>query len=805
MAKSNTPGAGTISKAELKKQFVDILHNDFQTTPDDASDQQVYEALTKIVVGILKAKRRHFTVKTHSAGNKKVYYLSMEFLMGRSLKTSLYNLEMINETIEMLKDFGISINGIYECESDAGLGNGGLGRLAACYLDALAADGYHATGYSICYEYGIFKQKLDEGWQTELPDNWLPGGSAWLVPVPSKAVEVRFDGDLKEYWDNQYHCVTHENYTSVMAVPYDLFVSGYGSEAVSKLRLWKAEVPSFDMTMFNKGDYSKALGLNIMSQAITKVLYPNDNHAEGKSLRLRQQYFLCAASIGDIVNQHMGVYGTLDNLHEKVAIHINDTHPTLAIPELMRVLLDDCGYSWDKAWYIVQHTFAYTNHTVMPEALEKWDCNLLKSVTPRIFAIIIEINERYCRQLWEKYGDEAKVSRMSIVENNKVKMATLCVHACHHVNGVAKIHSEIIKRETFKDEYEYTPEKFTNVTNGIAYRRWLYQSNEGLTELLREKIGSGFLKDASGLAKLNSFKDDKEVLERLAKIKLDNKNRFAKYVKNEYGVALNTASIFDVQVKRLHEYKRQQLNALNIIAEYNYLKENPDADFTPKTYIFAAKAAPGYYMAKQIIKLIWNISQELRKDKKLNEKLSVIFLEDYCVTLSEILMPAADISEQISLAGTEASGTGNMKLMINGAVTLGTMDGANVEIHEQVGDENIIIFGMNVDEVNARKSNYKPIDIYNSNGVVKSAVDRLQSGINGEQFGEIAGSLKNADTYMALADFDSYQKAQKYASECYNDKMKWQRMSLANIANAGIFSADRSVEDYARDIWGLKK
>ncbi len=805
MAKSSTAESKTISKDELKKQFVDILHNDFQTTPDDASDQQVYEALTKIVVGILKAKRRHFTVKTHSAGNKKVYYLSMEFLMGRSLKTSLYNLEMINETTEMLKDFGISINGIYECEPDAGLGNGGLGRLAACYLDALAADGYHATGYSICYEYGIFKQKLDEGWQTELPDNWLPGGSAWLVPVPSKAIEVRFDGDLKEYWDNQYHCVTHENYTSVMAVPYDLFVSGYGSEAVSKLRLWKAEVPSFDMTMFNKGDYSKALGLNIMSQAITKVLYPNDNHAEGKSLRLRQQYFLCAASIGDIVNQHMGVYGTLDNLHEKVAIHINDTHPTLAIPELMRVLLDDCGYSWDKAWYIVQNTFAYTNHTVMPEALEKWDCNLLKSVTPRIFAIIIEINERYCRQLWEKYGDEAKVSRMSIVENNKVKMATLCVHACHHVNGVAKIHSEIIKKETFKDEYENTPEKFTNVTNGIAYRRWLYQSNEGLTSLLKEKIGSGFLKDASQLAKLNSYKDDKEVLERLAAIKLDNKNRFAKYVKNEYGVVLNTSSIFDVQVKRLHEYKRQQLNALNIIAEYNYLKANPDADYTPKTYIFAAKAAPGYYMAKQIIKLIWNISQELKKDKKLNEKLNVIFLEDYCVTLSEILMPAADISEQISLAGTEASGTGNMKLMINGAVTLGTMDGANVEIHEQVGDDNIIIFGMTVDEVNARKPGYHPMDIYNSNAVVREAVDRLQSGINGEQFGEIAGSLKNADTYMALADFDSYQQAQKYASECYNDKTKWQKMSLANIANAGIFSADRSVEDYARDIWGLKK
>lgn len=802
---ANSAVEKTISTQELKEKLLDVLHNDFQTTPEDASDQQVYEALSKIVVGILKAKRRKFTVKTQSEGKKKVYYLSMEFLMGRSLKTSLYNLEMQKQATKVLKDMGISINNIYECEPDAGLGNGGLGRLAACYLDALAADGYHATGYSICYEYGIFKQKLEDGWQTELPDNWLPGGSVWLVPVPSKAVEVRFDGELKEYWDNQYHCVTHENYTSVMAVPYDLFVSGYNSEAVSKLRLWKAEMADFDMSMFNQGDYQKALSKNIISQAITKVLYPNDNHAEGKSLRLRQQYFLCAASIGDIVNQHMSVYGTLDNLHEKVAIHINDTHPTLAIPELMRVLLDDCGYSWDKAWHIVTNTFAYTNHTVMPEALEKWDCNLLKSVCPRIFSIIIEINERYCKDLWERYKDQAKVSHMSIVEDNKVKMATLCVHACHSVNGVAKIHSEIIKKETFKDEYLDTPTKFKNVTNGIAYRRWLYQSNEGLTDLLCEKIGDGFLKNAAELSKLAVFKDDKDVLDRLAKIKLDNKKSFAKYVKNQYGVVLNTDSIFDVQVKRLHEYKRQQLNALNIIAQYNYLKANPNADFVPKTYIFAAKAAPGYYMAKQIIKLIWNISQELKKDKKLNEKLNVIFLEDYNVSLSEILMPAANISEQISLAGTEASGTGNMKLMINGAITLGTLDGANVEIHEQVGDDNIIIFGMNVDEVNACKSGYKPMDIYNSNAVVKQAIDTLQYGINGQQFNEIADSLKNSDPYMALKDFDSYQKAQAYASECYKDQTKWQKMSLANIAGAGIFSADRSVEDYARDIWGLSK
>lgn len=795
----------TITKEELKKQFVDILHNDFQTTPDEADDKQVYEALSKIVVGILKAKRRKFTVETQSTGKKKVYYLSMEFLMGRSLKTSLYNLEMNKQATEMLKELGISINGIYEQEPDAGLGNGGLGRLAACYLDALAADGYHATGYSICYEYGIFKQKLEEGWQTELPDNWLPGGSVWLVHVPTKAIEVRFDGELKEYWDNQYHCVVHENYTSVMAEPYDLFVSGYGSKAVSKLRLWKATTTSFIMDFFNEGDYTKALSGNIMSQAITKVLYPNDNHAEGKSLRLRQQYFLCAASIGDIVNQHMSVYGTLDNLHEKVAIHINDTHPTLAIPELMRVLLDDCGYSWDKAWHIVQNTFAYTNHTVMPEALEKWDCNLLKSVCPRIFSIIIEINERYCHDLWERYRDEGRVSHMSIVENSMVKMATLCVHASHSVNGVAKIHSDIIKKETFKDEYLDTPTKFKNVTNGIAYRRWLYQSNEGLTELLREKIGDGFLTNAAELSKLAVFRDDEEVLGRLADIKRENKQRFAKYVKNQYGTILNTDSIFDVQVKRLHEYKRQQLNAMNIISQFNYLKANPDAEFTPKTYIFAAKAAPGYRMAKQIIRLIWNISEELKRNDKIREKLNVIFLEDYNVSLSEILMPAADISEQISLAGTEASGTGNMKLMINGAVTLGTMDGANVEIHEQVGDENIIIFGMNVDEVNACKAGYRPIDIYNSNETVKQVIDTIQYNVNGNQFQEIADNLKNRDPYMALKDFDSYQRAQNYASQCYNDKTKWQQMSLSNIAGAGIFSADRSVEEYAKDIWGLTK
>ena len=803
---ANSAVEKTISTQELKEKLLDVLHNDFQTTPEDASDQQVYEALSKIVVGILKAKRRKFTVKTQSEGKKKVYYLSMEFLMGRSLKTSLYNLEMQKQATKVLKDLGISINGIYECEPDAGLGNGGLGRLAACYLDALAADGYHATGYSICYEYGIFKQKLEDGWQTELPDNWLPGGSVWLVPVPSKAVEVRFDGELKEYWDNQYHCVTHENYTSVMAVPYDLFVSGYNSEAVSKLRLWKAEMADFDMSMFNQGDYQKALSKNIISQAITKVLYPNDNHAEGKSLRLRQQYFLCAASIGDIVNQHMSVYGTLDNLHEKVAIHVNDTHPTLAIPELMRILLDDCGYSWAKSWHIVTNTFAYTNHTVMAEALEKWDVNLMRTIVPRIFSIICEINRRYCEDLMERYNDSGKVSRMSIIQNNQVHMALLCVCASHSVNGVSKLHSEIIKQDIFNNEYNDTPHKFQNVTNGIAYRRWLLQSNPGLTKLLSETIGDGFKKNAAELSKFVKFENDAKVLKTLEDIKLENKKRLAKYVKQTTGIVLNTDGIFDVQVKRLHEYKRQHLNALNIISEYNKLLENPDMDYVPKTYIFAAKAAPGYYLAKQIIKMIWALGEEIRKNPKINKKLQVIFLEDYRVSLSELLMPAAEVSEQISLAGTEASGTGNMKLMLNGALTLGTLDGANVEIKEQVGPENIFIFGMTADEVLAKQAQgYRPEDYVNNNDVIRKALGRMYNGINGCTFEEVANSLKFKDPYMVLADFDSYQSAQQYVSECYKDRDKWNKMSLHNIAGAGIFSADRAVDEYARNIWMLSK
>ncbi len=793
-----------LTPEQISKKLKETLEYDFRIGPNEATSTQIYKALSKIVVNVLREKRHMFMTKCNSVGKKQVYYISMEFLMGRSLKTSLYNLGM-NEVVEkILKDeYKIKPDAIYDEEPDAGLGNGGLGRLAACYMDGMATCDFPATGYSLLYEYGIFKQKIIDGWQTELPDNWLPGGGAWLTPVEDQAVEVHFDGEVREYWDNDYHHISHVNYNTVLAVPYDMYVSGYDSEGVSKLRLWSAKSMSFDMSAFNSGDYSGALGANNIAHSLTKVLYPNDNHLEGKALRLRQQYFMCAASIGDIVMRHMNVYGTLENLPDKVAIHINDTHPTLAIPELMRILLDDCGYDWNKSWGIVCKTFAYTNHTVMAEALEKWDQNLIERILPRIYSIICEINRRYCEKLSETLPYE-KVEAMSIFRNNQIRMATLCVVASHSVNGVSKLHSEIIKDSVFHDEYELTPGKFTNVTNGIAYRRWLLQSNPRLTKLISECIGDGFKKDGGELSKLNGFANDSDVLHKLAEIKRKNKEDFAKYVLSSSGAKLNPDSIFDVQVKRLHEYKRQQLNALNIISEYNYLRNNPDADFQPKTYIFASKAAPGYYMAKQIIKLIWCIGEELKKDPKLNEKLAVVFLEDYRVTLSEILMPAAEISEQISLAGTEASGTGNMKLMLNGAITMGTYDGANVEIHGQVGDDNIFIFGMSTPEVNVMKTNgYSPDGYYDRNDVIRGAIDAIYRGFNGAKFDEVANAIRYVDQYMCLADFDSYHNTQIRASQTYRDTLKWNKMSLANIAGAGIFSADRAVTDYARDIWEL--
>ncbi len=781
------------------------LSHNFGVTPEQASDELFYKACVLCLLEIMSDRRAEFKKSTDEEEAKTVYYMSMEFLMGRSLKNTLFNLELTETMSKALAKFKVKLDRLYDFEPDAGLGNGGLGRLAACYLDALSTGSYPAMGYCIRYELGIFRQKLVDGWQTEMPDFWLPGGGVWLEQRPASAVDVHFDGKINEWWDGNYHHIEHTGYHTVHAIPYDLMVAGKDGKTVNVLRLWSAECQDFDMSAFNQGDYVRALEQRAMTETISKVLYPEDNHIEGKSLRLRQQYFLVSASVQDILNRHLRKYNTLDNLPEKVAIHINDTHPTLSIPELMRFLLDECGYGWDKAWDLVTRTVAYTNHTVMPEALECWSVELIKERIPRIYQIIKEIDRRFRGEVLSRTGDPLVVERTAVIQNGIIRMANLCVAACHTVNGVSKLHSEILVNELFRDYAKMTPEKFTNVTNGIAHRRWLCQANPALTSYLTELIGAGFVKNAEELEKLMAFKDDETVIQRLEEIKRGNKLRFADYVKENTGITLDPDSIFDMQVKRLHEYKRQHLNALNIIADYLYLKNNPNAHFTPKTYIFGAKAAAGYLFAKEIIQMIYKLSTVIDNDRAVNDKLKILFLEDYRVTLAELMIPAADISEQISLASTEASGTGNMKLMMNGAVTLGTEDGANVEIHEAVGDDNIIIFGMQTPEVLAlKKSGYSPMMYYNNNSELKQALDFIGKGIGGQPFDNIYNTLKTHDTYMALADFADYRKAQQRASALYNDRKVWGKMSLVNTAKSGIFSADRSVEEYAKNIWNLK-
>ena len=795
------------SKAELKAEIEKNLMLLFSVEPEQASDDQFYKATALMVRNILTEKQKNFSAYTHSNGNKEVYYLSMEFLMGRSLKNSLYNLEIVGLASAALEEMGVKLERLYEYEPDPGLGNGGLGRLAACYLDGLASQDYTATGYCILYEYGIFKQKIIDGWQTELPDYWLPGGEIWLTPNPDQAIDVHFGGEVDEFWDYGYHHINYKNYNTVKAVPYDMPVSGYQSEGVSNLRLWKAVSAGIDMDSFNRGDYLSALRQNSMTEVISKVLYPNDSHMEGKLLRLRQQYFLVAASVGDIVNRHMSTYGTLDNLADKIAIHINDTHPTLAIPELMRILLDECGYTWERAWELTQGVFAYTNHTVMSEALEVWNEDLFKNLLPRIYQIICEINRRFCLELEQKYHQPLyAVSSMSIVQNRGIKMANLCVVGSHSVNGVSKLHSKIIQDDLFHLFYGVWPEKFTNVTNGIASRRWLLQANPRLTKFISSRIGEGYLKDFSQLSRLKAFADDPDSLKELAQVKRENKLSFSKFVQKQYGIALNPDSIFDAQVKRLHEYKRQHLNALHILYLMKKLRENPDLDLVPRTFIFGAKAAPGYYLAKQIIRLICVLQKEIENDPLLRQKLRIVYLEDYRVTLSELLTPACDVSEQISLAGTEASGTGNMKLMLGGAITLGTYDGANVEIHEQVGDENIMIFGMRTEEVDAlRQRGYAPGEYYEKDPLIQDLINTLYEGISGSKFPEIADSLKNVDPYMVLADFRAYIEAQEKIQQLYRQPEVWSRMSLMNIAGSGVFCADRAVKEYAHRIWRLTK
>ncbi len=795
-----------LSKKKAKELLTAKLSHFMGVTPEEATDEQYYKAIALIVRDMMSAGRAEFSEEAAKAGTKKIYYLCMEFLMGRSLKNNLYNLNLTEVFDSVLADYGVKLESLYDCEPDAGLGNGGLGRLAACYLDGLATQGYPARGYSILYEAGIFKQKLVDGWQTELPDFWLPGGEVWLVPHEESAIEVRFEGDVMDSWDNQFHHVELVNYKPVQAVPYDMYVSGKDGKGISVLRLWQAKAPALDMSLFNQGDYMRAMEQNAMAEVISKVLYPADNHPEGKSLRLRQQYFLVSASIQDIVHRHLRVFGTMDNFAEKVAVHLNDTHPTLAVPELMRILLDECGYGWDDAWNIVTSAVAYTNHTVMKEALECWPEDLYKRLMPRIWQITKEIDNRFRNYVWQATNNADQVERMAIMSNGVVRMANLCVASSHSVNGVSALHSEILKDTVFHDFYTLTPNKFKNVTNGIAHRRWLCQSNPELDKLLKELIGDGFVYRADELLKLRDYKEDKTVLAELERIKTHNKERFAEQVFKNTGVKLDPTSIFDVQVKRLHEYKRQHLNALNILTEYLAIKENPNADYAPHTYIFGAKAASGYFMAKKIISFICALGDMINNDPDVRGRLKVVYCEDYNVTMAENLMPAADISEQISLAGTEASGTGNMKLMINGAVTLGTMDGANVEIFDAVGDDNIFIFGMSTPEVEEMKRRgYNPQNYYNNNAELHNTIDFInRCGIAGKQFPEIGGTILNHDPYMVLADFADYRRAQHLAVETFADREKWNRMSLMNISGAGRFAADRAINDYARDIWHTK-
>ena len=799
-------------KTQVKENIEMKLSRYFGCTPKEATAEQMYKAVSMTVRDILTEQRGEFKQTVNQAGAKRVYYMCIEFLLGRSLKTNINNLGLSKEYSEALANFGFELDDLYECEPDAGLGNGGLGRLAACFMDSLASLDYPATGFSICYEYGLFKQKIVDGMQVELPDIWLPGGEVWLVPRTDRIYHVKFGGHVKEQWTDNRLEILYEDCEEVEAVPYDMMISGADSQAVSQLRLWKArDISTFNMGLFNQGQYMRAVANSTNAEIISKVLYPSDNHMDGKLLRLTQQYFMVSASCQSIVRDHLAVYGTLDNLADKVAIHINDTHPALCIPELMRILIDENGYSWEKAWDIVTKVCSYTNHTVMPEALETWNEDLFKLRLPRMYMIIKEINERFCRDAWAAYtGNWNKIAKMSIISYGQIRMANLCVVGCHSINGVSKLHSDILTKSVFKDFHEMYPERFCNVTNGIAHRRWLCYSNPKLAGAMDKYIGPEYRHDPERIADLRKYADDSQVLAELRDIKHGNKIAFSNRLYKQTGTLIDTHSFYDVHIKRLHEYKRQLLNVLNIIGLYLDIKDNPNKEFQPQTFIFAAKAAPGYHMAKQIIKLICALGKEIESDPVVREKLAVVFLENYNVSLAESLIPAAELSEQISLAGKEASGTGCMKLMINGALTIGTLDGANVEMLAAAGEENMYIFGLTSREVEGLwVKGYNCAEYYANNARLRRIINQLNFGFAGESFSDIANYLIAgpgiADPYMCLADFESYRTTHARVIEDYQDKDKWNRMSLMNIAAAGYFAADRSINDYARDIWHINR
>ena len=795
--------------SKIKELIAEKLDKYFATPPKGATPVQMYKAVALVLRDMLLLQKQRFNREAYKQGSKRVYYLCMEFLLGRSLKNNLYNLDLTKQFSDAVKSFGVELNDLYELEADAGLGNGGLGRLAACFFDALAANNYPAMGFSIRYEYGLFKQKIVENTQVELPDIWLDTGEVWMMPRSDKSFTVKLGGHVVEDWSDGTLKIRHEGASLVEALPYDVMISGHGGKGVSVLRLWRASAPaSFDMKSFTQGDYFAAMRGDNEAELISKVLYPSDDHFEGKQLRLSQQYFLVSASLQSIIKDHLKRNPSLDNLAEKAAIHINDTHPALAVPELMRLLMDEYGFAWEKAWDITVNTIAYTNHTVMSEALEKWSEDLVRMRLPRIYSILKEIDARF-------YGEHRdctpeQLSRMFIIGNGQVHMANLAVIGSHSINGVSALHSDIIKESVFKDFYAILPERFTNVTNGIAHRRWLNQANPRLASLISSLIGDGYVSDADKLEELLKYSDDDSVLKKLDEIKRANKAEFSDYVKKTAGFSLNPDSRFDSQIKRLHEYKRQLLNVLKIIDKYLSVLDNPDISVTPETFIFGAKAAGGYYHAKRIISLINCLSKEIQRNPKVKSKVDVLFLENYNVTKAERLSPASEVSEQISLAGKEASGTSNMKFMLNGAITLGTVDGANVEIAQRVGEDNIFTFGLKADEVEkVWQAGYNASHLYSSDAQIRRVVDALRTGFDGQSFSDIAdyltlGTNYVADPYMVLGDFKDYLRAASDLDKAYADRKKWNRMALVNIARSGVFSADRSIKEYCDNIWHLK-
>ena len=808
-----------ISKEEFKKSIIENVKNQYRRTIDEATPQQIFQAVSYAIKDVIIDDWIATQKQFDETGAKKVYYLSMEFLMGRALGNNIINLGAKKAVKEALEELGFDLNAIEDQEPDPALGNGGLGRLAACFLDSLATLGYPAYGCGIRYHYGMFKQKIKDGYQVEVPDEWLKNGYPFELRRPEYATEVKFGGYVKTEWDGERNHFVQEGYQSVLAVPYDMPIVGYGNNVVNTLRIWDAQpIDTFSLSAFDKGDYQKAVEQENLAKNLVEVLYPNDNHYAGKELRLKQQYFFISASLQVALKKFKETNDDIHKLPEKIVFQMNDTHPTVAVAELMRLLLDQEGLNWDEAWGITTKCCAYTNHTIMAEALEKWPIELFSRLLPRVYQIMEEINRRFLIEVQNKYPNNyEKVKKMAIIFDGQVKMAHLAIVAGYSVNGVAKLHTEILKNQELKDFYEMMPEKFNNKTNGITQRRFLLHGNPLLADWITEQIGDEWITDLPHLAKLKVYVDDPKFQQEFMNIKYQNKLRLAKYIKEHNGIDVDPRSIFDVQVKRLHEYKRQLLNILHVMYLYNQLKDNPNMDMVPRTFIFGAKAAAGYQIAKKTIKLINSVADVINNDKSINGKLKVVFIEDYRVSNAELIFAAADVSEQISTASKEASGTGNMKFMLNGALTLGTMDGANVEIVEEVGKENAFIFGLSADEVINYENNggYNPEEIFNTDQDIRRVLMQLINGYYSPQdpelFRDIYNSLLNtknsakADTYFILKDFRSYAEAQKRVEAAYRDENWWARAAMLNTASAGKFSSDRTIEEYVRDIWHLEK